>query len=257
MGKGGWGKGGWDMNPWAMQQMYWAAMMAKGWGKGWGKGGGWGKGYGGKGKSDKPKSTVPADFVINDRQLFTGTVSVYYKFQGYGFIDLDQKGIVPDDKVFCYWKAVNSSDRFPTLTKDMKVQLCVEKVEKRGAFTLQATNVSMVGGGAISLQDEADVKKTFVGGQNVRYTGLCKFFIPKRGYGYILIDDGYQYGGFTVPREIRVETAEMNAGGAQPGYLKDVQVEFGIWETPKKAFKAYNVTLPGGAPVPEFVQEAP
>lgn len=31
--------------------------------------------------------------------------------------------------------------------------------------------------------------------------------------------------------------------------MKDIQVEFGIWKTQKGAFKAYNMTLPGGAAI--------
>ena len=49
----------------------------------------------------------------------------------------------------------------------------------------------------------------------VRYTGTLKFFVPKRGYGYIKIDEGFQYDKEGVPEEIRVETAEMNAGGGR------------------------------------------
>jgi len=34
-----------------------------------------------------------------------------------------------------------------------------------------------------------------------RYTGQLKFFIPKRGYGYIAIDDGFKYDIEGVPKE--------------------------------------------------------
>merc|ERR1712232_114240 len=52
-----------------------------------------------------------------------------------------------------------------------------------------------------------------------------------------------------VPEEIRVETAEVNAGGKQPHHMKDIQVEFGVWKTTKGKYKAYNMTLPGGEPL--------
>jgi cold shock CspA family protein len=220
-----------------------------GWGKGWGKGGGYsGGGGGGKGFS-KPQA-LPDDFVVDTAKLYTGTVAAYYKFNGYGFIEPDEKGVIPNDKVFAFWKNLNSTDRYPALAKEMKVQFTVNSVEKQGVKTLQAENVSSVGGGPISIQDDSDTKKDFVGGQNLRYTGTLKFFLPKQGYGYIKIDPGYQYDKEGVPEEVRVETAEMNCGGGNPQYSEEMKVEFGIWITSKGAFKGYNVTLPGGLPLP-------
>jgi len=102
------------------------------------------------------------------------------------------------------------------------------------------------------LQDEGDEQKEFVGGDmSLRYTGMLKFYIPKRGYGYIEIDDGFDYAGEDVPKEIRVEHVEMNCGpGGNPDFLKDLQVEFGIWKTKKGFYKAYNCTLPDMVPLP-------
>jgi len=216
-----------------------------GWGKGYGKGGG---GGGGKGYS-RPQA-LPADFQVPTGKTFTGTVLAYYKFQGYGFIEPDEKGVLPNEKVFVFWKNINSTDRYPSLVKDGKVQFTVSTIEKQGVQTLQAEKVSGEGGVPIAVQDESDTKKSFVGGQNLRYTGTLKFFLPKQGYGYIKIDPGYQYDKEGVPEEIRVETAEMNCGGGNPQYSEDMKVEFGIWVTTKGAFKGYNVTLPGGLPLP-------
>lgn len=163
-----------------------------GWGKGWGKGGGGGGGKGG-GKGGNRPPPLPDDFQVDPSIKYTGTVIAYYKFQGYGFIEPDQKGVIPNDKVFVLWKNIVSTDRYPFLSKDMKVQFGIQIVEKNGERDLQAASVSLVGGAPIMVQDEADGKKTFVGGQNLRYTGSLKFFIPKQGYGYIKIDPGYQY----------------------------------------------------------------
>lgn len=196
---------------------------------------------------NKPKPRgVPADFKVNPKQKFTGTVASFFKLSGYGFITLDSKGVVPDDKLYVYWTGIKSADRFPHLTKDMKVQFSIEKEAKDGVTTLKASEVTQPGGTLISVQDEGDAKKEYVGGQNLRYTGTLKFYSPKNGYGYVQIDEGYDYGGEDVPKEIRVERAEVNAGGKQPGEMRDVQVEFGIWKTRKGAFKAYNMTAEGG-----------
>mmetsp|Transcript_16059 Transcript_16059/g.48241 ORF Transcript_16059/g.48241 Transcript_16059/m.48241 type:complete len:249 (+) Transcript_16059:76-822(+) len=231
----------------------------KGWGGGWG---GWGKGWGpmqnwNKRPSGPPKQTVPDDFVLDTAKVYTGTVSGYWKLKGYGFVDLDEKDVIPGDKAFVFWQSINSSDRFPMLEKDGKVQFTLEKETKKGSTTIKAVNISQVGGAPISIQDEGDAKKKFVGGQHLRYTGTLKFFIPKRGYGYVAIDDGFKYDIEGVPKEIRVEHSEVNCGGQNPGYMKEVQVEFGIWQTQKGAFKAYNMTSPGGIALPEGEKEAP
>mmetsp|Transcript_16984 Transcript_16984/g.30703 ORF Transcript_16984/g.30703 Transcript_16984/m.30703 type:complete len:236 (-) Transcript_16984:134-841(-) len=223
------------------------AWPGKGWGPkgGWGWGKGWGKGYGPR----KPRNPLPDDFNVAPTSRFLGEVSVFYKFQGYGFVTLDEKNLVPGDKVFVYWKNIRTNDRFPSLVKGMRVQFSLAIEEKNGVKTASATNVTMENGASVSVQDESDEKKTFVGGKMMRYQGVLKFFIPKRGYGYITVKEGYTYDVEGVPTEIRCELAEMNAGGAQPSYLKDVPVEFGIWQTPKGAFKAHNVTQPGGVPL--------
>merc|ERR1712187_64362 len=203
----------------------------------------------------KMHGVVTDSFKVSEVQRFTGTVNNYYKMSGYGFITMDKKGVVPEDKLFIYWSDITSADRFPSLSKDMKVKFSIKKEEKRGKQVVTATNVTTETGQPISLQDENDVKKTFVGGQFIRSTGTLKLFNPKYGYGYVLIDEGYQYDQEGVPKEIRVETAEVNAGGQHPGYLKDTKVEFGIWKTQKGAFKAYNMTGPGGSPLPAHVPE--
>lgn len=219
--------------------------VPKGWGKGWGKG--W---SGGKGKGARRPQALPEGYEVNPAVTYTGTVSAYYKFQGYGFITPDEKGVIPNDKVFVFWKNINTTDRYPSLSKDMQVQFTVAVVEKQGVQTLQAENLTMPGGAPISVQDELDTKKEYVGCQSYRYTGTLKFFLPKQGYGYIRIDPGYQYDKEGVPEEIRVESDEMNCGGGNPAYVENLKVEFGIWVTPRDAFKGYNVTLPNGAPMP-------
>jgi len=222
---------------------------AKGAGKG-GKGKGW---TGGGGGGNRVPQGLPEGYICDPSIVYIGTVSAYYKFQGYGFVTPDQLGVIPGDKVFVLWKNLVSTDRYPHLNKDMKVQFTLQVVEKKGVQTLQAANVMGLGGVPINLQDEADQKKVFVGGQNVRYPGSIKFFLPKQGYGYIKIDPGYQYDKEGVPEEIRVEMAEMNCGGGNPTYMEDIRVEFGIWQTTRGAFKGYNVTLPGGQPLPQAV----
>merc|ERR1711904_374111 len=136
---------------------------------------------------------------------------------------------------------------------DVEFTLATKIDDKTGKKQVEAKNVTMPGGGNIAIQDQIDAeKKTFVGGQELRYTGSLKFYRAKEGYGYITMDDGYAVDA-SVPKEIRCEMAEMNAGGAKPGNMKEVSaVEFGIWKNTKGVHKAYNVTLPGGMPLPAW-----
>jgi len=203
---------------------------------------------GGKGSA---QTSIPANFSVNPNKRFTGSVNAYWKFQGYGFIEPDQGDALPGGRVFVHWKDISSSDRFPSLVKETRVQFSLIKFTKEDGVTqLRAANVTGEFGEELSVQDEADAKKNYVGGQQLRYTGVLKFFSPKNGFGYIKIDDGYDYGAHQVPKEIRAETAELNCGGAHPKHInEETQVEFGIWVTKKGVFKAYNVTSPGGVPL--------
>jgi len=175
-----------------------------------------------------------------------------HKF-GWGFIDLDEKGVVPEDKIFVYWKNIKSDDRFPFLKKDMQVEFGLARKSVGSRGQLFAKQVSLPGDEQVSLQDEADAGREFVGDQSARYTGHLKFFSPKHGYGYIKIDEG-QGIDEDVPKEIRVETPEVNSGGRHPKHMKDLDVEFGIWikkdkkdnKDKKDKHRAYNMTLPGG-----------
>merc|ERR1719203_1600725 len=109
----------------------------KGNNKGSGKGGG-----GGQGQGRSAPQAIPDDFQVDPSMSFVGTVDAYYKFSGYGFIVPDQKDVIPNDKVFVFWKSIKTEDRYPTLMKDMKVQFTVSVAEKQGVKTLQADNVT-------------------------------------------------------------------------------------------------------------------
>lgn len=234
-GKGGGFKGG--MSQWDMMQMMQKMWSMKG---------------SGKGNWDRPaRKPLPPGTQIDTSATYTGTVVKYDKFRGFGMIEMAQKGVVPGDQVFVYWKSIESNDRFPQLNKDMTVQFSLFQYEskKSGDAFVRAKQVAMPGGGPISVQDSLDAeKKAFVGGQNLRYTGTLLFYSKKTGSGKVKIDQGYAMPE-PVPEEIRVEKAEVNCGGVEPFGMKEKQVEFGIWKTRNGLFKVYNMTLPGGNPI--------
>jgi len=193
-----------------------------------------------------------AEFVVDPEKRYSGKVSYYSKLRGYGFIEVEA-GLVPENKLFVHWRGIESQDRFPFLVKDLDVEFSIAKWNDRGGMSLRAVRISKPGGESISLQESIDAeKKEFIGGQNIRYTGTMKFFDAKYGYGYITLDAGYAED---VPKELKVERTEINAGGQQPQWMSNLAVEFGIWKTSRGAARAYNVTLPGGIPLTQEALE--
>jgi len=217
--------------------------------------GGFGKG-GGAGPPSK--MAVPPDFQVDEVARYLGTVTEYWKTKGYGWISMVQSGVAPGDKVFVYWKAIQSDDRYPMLVKNMEVEFGLQIWTANGQRTLRAKDVTQVGGANVAVQDAEDAEtKAFVGGQFLRYTGMLDYFSPQSGLGKIQIDEGFALDE-SVPKELSVETMEVNAGGQRPQAMRNIQVEFGIWQTGEGEYKAYNMTLPGGLPLtPEALPEMP
>lgn len=204
-----------------------------------------------------PPQTIPATFQVDENARYTGTVMFYQKWKGYGFIEIAQTGVIPTDKLFVHWKQLQSDDRFPFLQKGMEVEfgLLTQREWSRPGLTIRAKNVTLVGGMSLALQDDIDAQeKAFVGGQHLRYTGTLKFFSPRHGFGYVIMDQGYDVDP-SVPNEMRVDNCEVNAGGNQPRFMENIAVEFGIYRTPRGGYKVYNMTLPGGHPLTQDALE--
>eukprot|EP00747_Dinoflagellata_sp_TGD_P166742 gnl/TRDRNA2_/TRDRNA2_190009_c0_seq1.p1 gnl/TRDRNA2_/TRDRNA2_190009_c0~~gnl/TRDRNA2_/TRDRNA2_190009_c0_seq1.p1 ORF type:complete len:359 (-),score=80.30 gnl/TRDRNA2_/TRDRNA2_190009_c0_seq1:46-1086(-) len=197
-------------------------------------------------------SAIPEDFAVDQESRFTGTVQEFKKWQGFGFLILTTKGVIPNDKLFVHWSNIHTEDRFPSLVKDQEVEFNIMKYKESkkygGHYTLRAKMVTQVGGAAIAVQDEQDANEmSFVGGQHLRYTGTLKWFDPNGGFGFVVLDDGFALDE-AVPKEMRVELQEVNCAGKRPGYMEKLAVEFGIVKT-EMDFMAYNMTLPGGLPM--------
>merc|ERR1712176_1431563 len=205
----------------------------------------------GKASARKVSNSVSRDKEIDKESRYTGTVVSYHKLKGCGFIKADDSDVVKDN-LFVFWKSIKSDDRFPSLQKDMQVEFGLAK--KKGMnnkWSLVAKQVSMPGGGNIAVQDEMDSQKEFVGGKDARYTGRLKFFDAMAGFGYVKMAKTVDDGDEKVPQEVRVERAEVDAGGRAPKRMKDMAVEFGIWKTKKGQYRCYNMTAPGGEPLTE------
>jgi cold shock CspA family protein len=207
--------------------------------------GGWGRKH--------PAPVIPEDYVVDKDARYPGTVINYYKWQGYGFIQPDQQGLVPADKVWVHWSNIQTEDRFPFLIKDQKVEFGLMKwttgSKTAPTSSLRAKTVTEVGGEMIAVQDKVDgEKKEFLNGhQALRYTGTLKFYVPKMGYGYVAVDtEGAEFPE-EMPKELRVEEPEVNCGGRRPtSFMENTPVEFGIVKNRKGQYMIYNMTMPGG-----------
>jgi len=210
----------------------------------------------------KPAVPLPDDFHIDTTARYRGTVSSYYKWQGCGTIGFVDEGIVPTDRVFVHWSNIQSEDRYPSLMKGMQVEFGLmrwknrDKTDGTVKTTLRAKHVTLPDGANIALQDEHDrTTKTFVGGQEIRYTGRLKWFDSKKGIGYVSLDEGYELPE-PVQGDLLVETNEVNCGpGKKPWMLDDLAVEFGIWKTSQGQQRVYNMTLPGGLAITQDALE--
>lgn len=197
---------------------------------------------------------VDNDCFIDKDARYTGTVSTYLASRGYGFIELDQKDIVPNDRVWVYQAniATEGPPRGFHLVKGQEVEFGVTRFSEGKASkrrtTLRAVRVTQSGGASFAVPDEV---KTYVGGSHTRYTGTLRSYNPRQRCGWVVIDEGHT-SAFkeSVPAELKVEEKELNCGGSKPReWLENMSVEFGIVRSKAFGYLAENVSLPGGLPI--------
>lgn len=206
----------------------------------------------GKGRSERkpPSQTIDDDFQVDERERHKGVCRSWRNESGFGFIEMEEKGRVPGDSVFVHWKDLKSTDAFPQLLPGIKVELSILKHRDvpSGVMTLKAHTVTAPEGGMLKIQEKAAAALLhFIGGQHARYTGMLRFFTPEQRFGWIKVDEEYAFPE-PVPKEIRVDYEEVNAGGQQPIPMKNLPVEFGITRS-KVGYRAYNMSNAGGQPL--------
>jgi len=206
-------------------------------------------------KKEKLAGAVAKDFTVDEDARHEGECVFYNRSNGYGFIKLNETGIVPDDKVMVYWKDITTEDRWPALHKGFKCELSL-KVAKRGRdMTVKANQVTAPGGEPVAIQDENEDKKEYVGDKHMRFLGNVKFYDFQKGFGYVKLQEGYAIDE-DVPKELRVQRAEINAAEGDPPRLgNDMEIEFGISKNKKGQYACYNVTMPGGETISRNVVE--
>lgn len=200
---------------------------------------------------NRDEGLIKGDYDVDEDTRYTGTVANFVKAKGFGFIKPDKAGICPNDEVMVYWKEIQSDDRWPFLNKDMKVEFGLKKWTKQngsGCF-IKAKEVSLPGGERVSIQEEAEDKKEYVGGdKNLRYTGTVCWFDFRKGFGFVKIEDGFDVPE-DMPTDLRIGRDEISAGEDAPRLRDGMAVEFGICKNKAGKYSCYNLTLPGGETV--------
>lgn len=207
------------------------------------------------GDKKERSGVVDKDFEVDEMERYTGECVFYDKKRGFGFVKLDNEGVVPEDKVMVYWREIKSDDRWPFLHKTLKVEFQLKKRKTgKDEFQIIGCQVSAPGGDALNLQDEADAKKEFVGDKNMRFLGNVKWFDFKKGFGYVNLQEGYAIDE-GVPTEFRIDRNEINSGEEAPMLSDKMEIEFGIQKSEKGVYSCYHVTLPGGETISRAIAE--
>ncbi len=157
----------------------------------------------------------------------------YNKGGGFGFLQMSESGIIPDNKVMIHWREIQSDDRWPFLNKEMEVEFNLAKIKRDGQHQMRAKNLTLKGGEKVSLQEDVDEKRVFVGERSLRYLGNVKFYNFNEGWGYVTLQQGYDIDD-DVPEDLRIYRSEItpSADGAAPRLQKGMEIEFG----PEKDF---------------------
>lgn len=203
-------------------------------------------------KKDTSKKSNAMDVDIDEDARYNGEVVYYNRNKGFGFIKVEEEGVVPEDKVMVHWQEIQTSDRWPYLVQGLKVEFGLKKTNRN--TELRAKEVSQPGGEQIALLDERDEKLEFVGDKNTRYLGNVKFYDAGKGFGYVKLQEGYDIDE-GVPQEFRISRSEINSGDDAARLNKDMEIEFGIMKNKKGVYGCYNITLPGGDDISRVVVE--
>jgi len=167
---------------------------------------------------------------IEDAGRLTGTVIDFNERRGFGFIRPQDAA---DEKIFCHWKDVQTDDQWPQLVSDMVVEYSVKQDDNGKP---RAENVTLVGGGKISVEEAMSGKKYDT---SRKYTGVVKFFDLKKGFGFVLPDlashESISWEGVTMDRErgLYIAREDIFTNDVPPALNDDSKVEFQVYHGPK------------------------
>jgi len=171
-------------------------------------------------------------------ELFLGTVIDFKKQRGFGNIKPDNTSDF-GAKVFCHWKTLKTSDKWPALTVGMRVAFLAERdVKKAGAW--KTTEVYTEDGEEISLDVEVKLLN-----KGKKYKGVCKSYNKGKGTGLITPD-----GRGPWPKTgVKVLRSDIDSDGSTPFLKKNQRVQFQLTKE-TDGYRAVNITLPNGGKIP-------
>jgi len=166
--------------------------------------------------------------------LFLGTVSSFKKQRGFGHIEPDDKSKF-GDKIFCHWKSIQTSDKWPTLIDGMRVAFKAER-EGRNSSQWKTTEVYAENGEELTAQEPLPLLQ-----KGKKYKGSCKSYDKRKGEGLIIPTGKGPWG----ENGVKVIRSDILCDGGTP-YLKPKQrVQFQIAKE-EACYRAVNITLPNG-----------
>jgi len=171
-------------------------------------------------------------------KLFLGTVIDFKKQRGFGNIEPDNKKDF-GEKVFCHWKSIKTSDKWPALNEGMRVAFLAERdTKKPGAW--KTTEVYTEKGKEINLDKELVLLNN-----GKKYKGVCKSYNRGKGTGLITPDNE----GPWPKTGVKVLRSDIDGDGNTPFLKTEQRVQFQLTEE-KNEYRAVNITLPDGGKIP-------
>jgi len=170
--------------------------------------------------------------------LFLGTVSSFKEKRGFGHIEPDDKSKF-GDKIFCHWKSIQTSDKWPTLLDGMRVAFKAER-EQRNSNQWKTTEVYAENGEEVTTQEPLPLIE-----EGKKYKGWCKSYVKSKGEGVIIPIGKGPWGS----KGVKVIRSDIRGDGGTP-YLKLKQrFQFQIAKE-DDGYRAVNITLPNGKKIP-------
>jgi len=173
-------------------------------------------------------------------ELFLGTVINFKKQRGFGYIEPDNKSEF-GGKVFCHWKTIKTTAKWPTLEEGLRVAFLAEEAESKDA-SWKTTEVYDENGDEFNA-DGGEKEVLIQDGKKFR--GSCKSYDKSKGTGLIKPD-----GKGPWPKTgLKLSKSNIVGDGGTPALKKGLRLQFQIAKQGAN-YKAVSVTMPGGRNVP-------
>lgn len=196
------------------------------------------------------------EYEVDESTRYSGTVVRYFKRKGFGQICPEGKDATSkDDLIFVHWKQIQSSDEWPALQKDQKVEFYLAtrpgEKNKKKVGRKYAANVTLEGGLQVVFADD----RVFPD-RSQRFAGTIEFMDPKKGFGFIKpkADFNFNEQDFSASKKgsiyiAREDIKTVDGFEKSPAIKGGTEVEFTLYKRKEGAnYGAADITKPGGVP---------